>query len=810
MIGDSKKDIEAFIAKNARHYDAENDLYERQPYDEDVKVGKNTPIYNAHSYHTKVPYQGIIPFIEHYTEPGDLILDPFCGSGMTGVAAILCSSGPRKAILNDLSPAAIHIAKNYCTPCDIEELSQEFDRIKSAVKEEFDWLYETYHEDPETGERIPATIQYTIWSDVYLCKPKKRDTKKHPINPEGCGKEIMLWDVAVDHENGEVKSSFQCPHCNETWRKTELQLLRSVPVVTNYQYVDPVTGKRKRDEHQVTSFERERLKEIDAKDIPYWYPKNQIAKKSEMFIRSALHLRNIESLSDFYTKRNLWALGRLWRERGRLGPRAKSGMEFLITSAISNTSRMVKYRADRKASIVTATLYCPSLSIEQNVLGTTKHKVKHILTALGVGRREVDCSAIVNSANELSCPECSIDYIFTDPPFGSNIFYGDCSFLWESWLGEFTDDTKEAVWNKSRKPDEGGKTLEDYKRLMSESFQEMYRVLKPNRWATVVFSNSDARVWEAIQDAAQQSGFVIYGGKEFDKIQRSFKGIKGEKGQEKVIAKDVLLNLHKPKTPQVRSRELKRIDDVEGFILLQTKEYIQYLAPDAPSNERTVEAITRAVQRRVIEQGCSMHGFSAGFVSDVLHSAKRRFSLIEMDGSWYPANGVDELVLNDEQAAILWLTKILSKEPKRLDEIDPLWKQEILKGGYRKKKGLQELLTDFFILNSDGTYRVPDDYERRQLKGQEDERKLRECDRYRKGKMEKDPSIEEKFEWIGLLAGRKMWKEVLEMEKGLVPHQDWQNLSGGKDALTRIRLAKTMSVSKTRRDRAPGEQQSLF
>ncbi|RLC91204.1 MAG: hypothetical protein DRI79_03475 [Chloroflexi bacterium] len=84
---------------------------------------KNTPIYNAHSYHTKVPPQGIAPCILHYTDPGDLILDPFCGSGMTGVAALMCAHppaealhlvhdarlGPRYAILNDLSPAATHI-----------------------------------------------------------------------------------------------------------------------------------------------------------------------------------------------------------------------------------------------------------------------------------------------------------------------------------------------------------------------------------------------------------------------------------------------------------------------------------------------------------------------------------------------------------------------------------------------------------------------------------------------------------------------------------------------------------------------------
>lgn len=236
-MSDSTKDIEDFIVKNARPYDPQ-DSYEKRPYDENVKVGKNTPIYNAHSYHTKVPYQGIIPFIEHYTEAGDLILDPFCGSGMTGVAALLCPSGPRKAILNDLSPAAIHIAKNYCTPCDVEALKKEFDRIKAAVKDEFDWLYETYHEDPETGEKIPATIQYTIWSDVYLCKPKKRDTKKHFVNPDGCSAEILFWDVAVDKEARKVKDRFTCTNCGETWRKTELSLLGSVLVLTTYQFID--------------------------------------------------------------------------------------------------------------------------------------------------------------------------------------------------------------------------------------------------------------------------------------------------------------------------------------------------------------------------------------------------------------------------------------------------------------------------------------------------------------------------------------------------------------------------------------------
>jgi DNA modification methylase len=807
---EEKKDIEKFVSSYGRPYNSDQDTYERLPYDKPVEAGKNTPIYNAHSYHTKVPYQGIIPFIEHYTEPGDLILDPFCGSGMTGVAALLTPTGTRKVILNDLSPAAVHIARNYCTPCDVQELKKEFERIKSAVKEEFDWLYETYHEDPKTRKKIPATIQYVIWSDVYRCQPKKRDTKKHPKNPDGCGAEIVLWDAAVDSETGQVKETFACPYCPETWSKVELPLLRSVPVVTNYTYIDPETRKSHRVEHRVTEFDLNRLREIADREIPYWYPKTLFEDTREMW-RGVHRDAGITRVCDFYTKRNLWALSRWWAESLERSMRLRSGIQFLLTSVMLNISRMLKYRADRKAGVVTGTLYVPAISIEQNVLQAVDRKFRDVVQALGFSKENGEKVVTVTSdAAHLTIKDNSIDYIFTDPPFGSNIFYGDCSFLWESWLGEFTDDAKEAVWNKSRTPSEGGKTLDDYKRLMMESFREMYRVLKPNRWATVVFSNSDDRVWEGIQDAAHQAGFIIYGGKEFDKVQRSFKGIKGEKGQEKVISKDVLLNLHKPLTPLVRNRELKKIDDVEGFVLQQIKEHLQYLPPDAPGSERTVEAITRAVHRRVLGQGCSMQGFSAGFISDVLHEAQRKFSLIEVDGVWYPSNGwITNLIVRNESSAILWLTALLSKEPRRFDEIDPLWKQERLKGGYKGDRGLQDLLEDFFIKNIDGTYRVPDDHERYALKGQAEQRALRECQRYLEGKLSREPEAGEKFDWIKMLAERKEWQKILDIERTLAAHQDWQKLPEGKNTLDRIRLARTMSKQK-KEGAAPPEQQTLF
>ena len=132
--------IEDFIRENGTPYDEATDDYHREPFAADVSEGKNDPIYNAHSYHTKVPYKAIMRYILHYTKPGDIVFDGFCGTGMTGVAAQMCGCpdeafkvqvvqemgthiqwGTRKGIMNDLSPAACFIAHNYNSKVNASE-----------------------------------------------------------------------------------------------------------------------------------------------------------------------------------------------------------------------------------------------------------------------------------------------------------------------------------------------------------------------------------------------------------------------------------------------------------------------------------------------------------------------------------------------------------------------------------------------------------------------------------------------------------------------------------------------------------------
>jgi len=208
-------DLSSFLSRHAIPYDPAGDDYRRPPFAAPVKATKATPIYNAHSYHTKVPPEGIVPYILHYTDPGDLILDPFCGSGMTGVAAMMCAyppagalrlvpdarPGPRYAILNDLSPAAVHIAYNYCTPVDVEALRREAvieGGLGLIVRDEASaiaWLSGVLRNEPQTtGDLIPQWRVVT--REVSLSKTLDQILEENFWRDERTGR----WRVPTDEE----------------------------------------------------------------------------------------------------------------------------------------------------------------------------------------------------------------------------------------------------------------------------------------------------------------------------------------------------------------------------------------------------------------------------------------------------------------------------------------------------------------------------------------------------------------------------------------------------------------------------------
>jgi hypothetical protein len=246
--------LEDFIRCHRKPYEP-GVPYRREPLAVDASEGKTDPLYTAHSYHTKVPHKAIMRYILHYTEPGDVVLDGFAGSGMTGVAAQMCGSpesafklavererkamglaapqwGARRVVLNDLGPAATFIGANYNLPVDVAAFEREATRVLAELQSEVDWMYTTRHSDGVTTGRI----NYTVWSQVFNCP--------------ACGKEIVFLKAAFDPVTKQVRESFPCPGCAATQTKDTLdrvtetlidpvtheswQRVRFIPVFLNY------------------------------------------------------------------------------------------------------------------------------------------------------------------------------------------------------------------------------------------------------------------------------------------------------------------------------------------------------------------------------------------------------------------------------------------------------------------------------------------------------------------------------------------------------------------------------------------------
>lgn len=491
---------------------------------------RSTAVYNAHSYHTKVPPEAIEPFIAHHTQSGAVVLDPFAGSGMTGVAA---SRLGRRAKLNDLSPAAAHIAWNLTHACDPIELQAAARDVLAEVASAFEQLYGTTC----GGCGGAAVIAFTIWSDRLGCSR--------------CDRPVSIWTAAADPATGHVDDIFRCPFCRTAIRRRGATRVDSFPASLA---TDCLSCRRRT--RDATGADVETALSYRRDEIESWYPTTPLSADREMYVRSALGARGITSVTDLYTPRNLAALSLLWQAIGRVQqPRVRQALALAFTNTAWHGTIMRRYNAYGGQRPLTGTLYVPHLSSEVNVGKVFAHKIRQLNTFYRTEAAFGDIEVAVGSATALAdVPDRSIDYVFTDPPFGSNIFYADCNLVWEAWLGSLTDVRSEAVVNKSLKPAAGGKTLDDYRGLMQASFAEIARVLRRDAWATLVFHSTDAGVWRSIEEAARDAGLSASGATYLDKTQLSHKGYRGRSGTEDVASYDVVLAMRNRRPSSLRAR----------------------------------------------------------------------------------------------------------------------------------------------------------------------------------------------------------------------------------------------------------------
>ncbi len=710
-----------FVKHYGRAYDPSR-KYAREPMAIDVSVGKTDPIYKAHSYHTKVPHLAIVPSILHFTEPGDIVLDGFAGSGMTGVAAQWCGTAPasyrhqiemewkkagvqapkwgaRHAILNDLSPAATFIGANYNLPFDVDSFAMAGKQLLADVEREIGWMYETLHSD---GKR-KARIDYTVWSETLGC--------------QSCGGEVVFTSAATDDETQKVSKKITCHHCGAEATKEQMDLVfesfidlasnginkrpKRVPVSIAYSIGSQKFSKEP-DDHDL-----EIIRRISELPLPKYLPLNSMPD-SQMTRVGRMKTTNTVAIHHMFLPRAAQAMGLLWQKAKEYkDPRTRNFLLFMVEQAIWTMSILNRNRPSGFSQVnqyLSGVFYVASQTAECSPWYVLEGKLSRLNKTFQSYRPKRVAAITTGSATNLPIPNESIDYIFTDPPFGENIYYADLNLLVESWHGVRTDALPEAIVDRVR-----DKSVFDYQKLMTESFAEYYRVLKPGRWITIVFSNSRAAVWNSIQVGLQQVGFVVAEVTALDKKQGSFQQVVSPNA----VKQDLVISAYKPNGGLEKRLAERGAAPESSWDFVET--HLRQL-PVTKGKSDTLEMVVERDPRRIFDRMVAWfirHDFPVPLsTEEFLDGLRNRYP--ERDGMVFlpeQVAGYDrkraqaaqapqmELFVSDERSAIDWLMDFLRKRPSTYQEVHPEFTTQV-GAGWRKheeRPELSALLVDNFL-----------------------------------------------------------------------------------------------------------------
>lgn len=721
--------IKEFIEENGHPYDEETDNYQCEPYASDISEGKTDPIYMAHTYHTKVPHKAIMHYILHYTKPGDLVLDGFCGTGMTALAAKICGSdrledkngfskeelnnwGPRNAINSDLSPIATFIAHNYLNDVDPVEFNNEFSELIGCAEQKFGKLYQTRH---NSGRLLPGianygVINYVVWSDVFICPH--------------CGEELIFWDIAI--ENNTVKKELICPKCGAILKKASckrsrenllderlnqvVSVAKQVPVMINY------TFGGKKFEKKPDSEDLERITEARNELKNVWLPIDELPDGDNT--AQPINSHNFRYVHQFYYDRSALIFSYILNEADNY--KYSDTIKFIVTSILMKTGSKLHNIGFKNGKINLAgampnVLYVPSTVAERNIITLLNGKFKDICKIYSPTHSKSKVLIQCCSATDMTILPNSIDYIFTDPPFGSNINYSEMNYLWESWIGVKTENSDEAIVNKTQK-----KSLLEYQNLMTRCFEQYYAALKPGRWITIEFHNSLNSVWNAIQESILRSGFVIADVRTLDKKQGTFK----QMTTMSAVKQDLVISAYKPRENFQKDFKLKAGSEegVWSFI----RQHLAHLpiAPDG-DHDGKIDIVADRQAFLLYDRMVAwhiIHGLAIPIDANSFYNGLDEHFL-KRDNMYFLPEQVNEydqkrafmelenvqlsFAIQDEKGAIQWLNYQLS-EPQTYQELQPKYLQELHQLRSEKMPELMDLLKENFLQDEHGKWYVPD------------------------------------------------------------------------------------------------------
>ncbi|MCL1946058.1 MAG: type I restriction enzyme HsdR N-terminal domain-containing protein [Chitinivibrionia bacterium] len=440
--------------------------------------------FGVHGYFTKQAWNVVAEYIRNFSQKGDVVLDPFGGSGVTAVEALMNN---RKAINIDINPLAVFMVNSLIASINLGELEKAYQEVCEEYKKK----------EPKNKAEIKEILKnYTLPKDLKLPKGSDVGSVRKLFSDEQMAKLALLKAIIKKEKNKNIKN-------------TLMLMFSGLITKINLTY-------------------------------------HQSANRSEG--------RGNASVFQYY--------------RYRLAPKPV----FVD---------IIKY-FDSRYKKITAAKKEMRHSVNENTVENTK--------------------IIKGSATDLSFLDSeSVDYIYTDPPYGKKIPYLDLSIMWNVWLD--LEVSEEDYKLEAIEGGEHNKSKNEYNNLISKSIQEMYRVLKFDRWMSFVFAHKDPEFWHLIIETAEKCGFEYVGAVPQKNGQTSFKK---RQNPFTVLSGELIINFRKTRNPKAILKANLGMDMSE--IVLQTIEGII-----AKHNGATIEQINDEL---------IIKGLELGF----LHELKKEYS----------------------------------------------------------------------------------------------------------------------------------------------------------------------------------------
>ena len=502
--------------------------------------------YGCTAYFTRQSWDIVTRNIKNFTDEGDIVLDPFGGTGVTAIESMMNN---RFGIHVDLNPLSIFMTKALTSKVDLGDLY-------------------------DLGEEI--------LSEFEKLKPKNEKEAKAIL------KNAKYFPNAIDREFGETAS---------VKKQEEILWIPKDEILPKGSDVDSV--------------------------LKLFYP-TQLAELSL--------LRKLIMIKTTKNKEMRYSLLLAFRNTITI-----CNLTYHVSSYNGGDSGVFRYYRYRIAKEPTI----------EDIADTFKQKIKRIIK----GKKELQYSPYfynsyfyplnktiknkeeaingekifqADATNLKEIEDKSIDYIYTDPPYGSKIPYLDLSVMWNAWLDFSIDKSlreKECIEKGSL-----DKSRDEYISLMKNSIKEMYRVLKFNRWLSFVFQHQDPQLWQLLVDAAEEVGFEYAGSVRQNNGQTTFKK---RQNPFSVLSGQLILHFKKVNNPRTRIKD--KVGDTFELVLNNIEALI------ARDNGATLEEINSELQTRGLELGF-LHELSKMF-KDLTTFINQSFDYDNSSGKYHIRQG---------------------------------------------------------------------------------------------------------------------------------------------------------------------------